>query len=569
MDPAGKYAPYRERFPLPDSFTPTWIRNRPTEAAELVSVCLRDGNQTLKNPLSLEAKISYFNKLVELGFSQIEIGYPVSSKIDALFTRYLIEHPKLLKDVGREIKPQVLVLAKPHMIKETMQCLEGAPPTIVHVYNSTSDMHRKILNMTDRAVIDMAVTATKSVRELSHKYRVPVQYQYSPESFSGTQIGFALDVCNAVIKTWQPTKENKLILNLPATLEQCEPDEYADRVQYICDNIIDRDNVIVSVHTHNDRNSAEVAAHYGVRAGARRVEGTLFGFGERSGNTDLIIYALNLFTQGINPWVDFSNIPALREFWEQHTGLIVPEQHPYAGDNFSKQRSGTHQDTHEKYVDYVRKNGVRIHAHPYLGIDLADIGRGDEKVVEVTSQSGWRGQRSVLNNQCGVHPPEEMKGEIYPLIQTWCEESGRVCSAETMMELFHQEFVNREGLLEFVDCVTHGNSKETSVVLTVRVNGNEITVTDSGVGPIDACVNALRKLGQDVTCSKFSEESMGEDSKASAMSYIQLTRGELSRFGVGCDSNSELSNIRALVSAVNRLIVAEDEARARRAASLS
>lgn len=554
---------------MPDSFTPTWIRNRPTEAAELVSVCLRDGNQTLKNPLSFEAKISYFNKLVELGFSQIEIGYPVASKIDALFTRYLIENPKLLKDAGREIKPQVLVLAKPHMIKETMQCLEGAPPTIVHVYNSTSDMHRKILNMTDREVIDMAVTATKSVRELSHKHRVPVQYQYSPESFSGTQIGFALDVCNSVIKAWQPTKENKLILNLPATLEQSEPDEYADRVQYICDNIIDRDNVIVSVHTHNDRNSAEVAAHYGVRAGAQRVEGTLFGFGERSGNTDLVIYALNLFTQGINPWVDFRNIPALREFWEQHTGLIVPEQHPYAGDNFSKQRSGTHQDTHEKYVDYVRKNGVRIHAHPYLGIDLADIGRGDEKVVEVTSQSGWRGQRSVLNNQCGVYPPEEMKGEIYPLIQNWCEESGRVCSAETMMELFQQEFVNRAGVLEFVDCVTHGNSKETSVVLTVRINGNEITVTDSGVGPIDACVNALRKLGQDVTCSRLKEESMGVDSKAFAMSYIQLTRGELARFGVGYDSNSELSNIRAVISAVNRLIVAEEEARKQRAASLA
>jgi 2-isopropylmalate synthase len=273
-----------------------------------------------------------------------------------------------------------------------------------------------------------------------------------------------------------------------------------------------------------------------------------------------VIYALNLFTQGINPWVDFSNIPALREFWEEHTGLIVPEQHPYAGDNFSKQRSGTHQDTHEKYVEYQKKHGEKVHAHPYLGIDLPDIGRGDEKVVEVTSQSGWRGQRSVLNNQCGIYPPEEMKSEIYPLIQTWCEGSGRVCTAETMMEIFHQEFVNREGLFELVDCDTLGNSKETSVVLTVRVNGNETTVKGTGVGSIDAAVNALRKLGQDVTCSKFSEKSLGSDSKASAMSFIQLTRGEISRFGVGEDSSSELSNVRALISAVNRLIVAEKEA---------
>ncbi len=568
MDPGDKYVPYRERFPLPESFTPTWMQNRPTKAPELVSVCLRDGNQTLKNPMSLETKIRYFQKLVDLGFSRIETGYPVASKIDALFTRYLIENPKILKDSGREIKPQVLVLAKPKMIQETLKCLQGASSTVVHVYNSTSDSHRKVLNMTDREVVDMAVKATKSVRELSHKYRVPVQYQYSPESFSGTQIGFALDVCNAVIKEWQPTKENKLILNLPATLEQCEPDEYADRIQYICQNILNRDNVIVSVHTHNDRNSAEVAAHYGVRAGADGVEGTILGFGERSGNTDLVVYALNLFTQGINPWVDFSDIPALREFWEECTGLIVPEQHPYAGDNFSKQRSGTHQDTHEKYVDYVRKNREKIHAHPYLGIDLVDIGRGDEKVVEVTSQSGWRGQRSVLNNQCGVHPPEEMKGEIYPLIQTWCEESGRVCAAETMMELFHQEFVNREGFLEFVECMTHGNSKETTVVLTVRVNGKEITVKENGVGSIDAAVNALCKLGQDVTCSKFSEESLGSDSKASAMSYIQLTRGDISRFGVGHDSSSELSNVRALISAVNRLIIAEEEAAKQRAALL-
>ncbi len=559
MDPGEKYIPYGKRFPLPEDFIRTWINNRPTEAPDLVSVCLRDGNQTLKNPLSLEAKIRYFQKLVDLGFNQIETGYPVASKIDALFTRYLIENPSLLKDSGREIKPQVLVLAKPKMIKETLECLQGASPTIVHVYNSTSDMHRKVLNMSDREVVDMAVNATKSVRELSHKYRVPVQYQYSPESFSGTQIRFALDVCNAVIKAWQPTKEDKLILNLPATLEQCEPDEYADRIQYICDNIIDRDNVIVSVHTHNDRNSAEVAAHYGVRAGAQRVEGTLFGFGERSGNTDLVIYALNLFTQGINPWVDFSNIPALREFWEGHTGLIVPEQHPYAGDNFSKQRSGTHQDTHEKYLDYMQKHEVKVHAHPYLGIDLVDIGRGDEKVVEVTSQSGWRGQRSVLNNQCGIYPPEEMKSEIYPLIQGWCEESGRVCSAETMMEIFHQEFVNKESLFELVECNTFGGSKETSVVLTVRVKGNELTVKGTGVGSIDAAVNALGKLGQDVTCSKFKEESLGQDSKASAMSFIQLTRGEVSRYGVGYDSSSELSNVRALISALNRIIAAEKE----------
>jgi 2-isopropylmalate synthase len=560
MDPGEKYLPYREKFPLPESFTPSWIRNHPTQAPDLASVCLRDGNQTLKNPMSLDTKIRYFHKLVELGFTQIEIGYPVASSIDALFTRYLVQNPRLLENHGRQIKPQVLVLAKPKMIRETLECLQGASPTIVHVYNSTSDMHRKVLNMTDREVVDMAVSATTLVRELSHKHGIPVQYQYSPESFSGTQIGFALDVCNEVIKAWQPTRENKLILNLPATLEQCEPDEYADRIQYMCENIISRENVIVSVHTHNDRNSAEVAAHFGVRAGAERVEGTLFGFGERSGNTDLVVYALNLLTQRINPGVDFSDIPALRDFWEEHTGLIVPEQHPYAGDNFSKQRSGTHQDTHEKYCNYMRQHGVQIHAHPYLGIDLVDIGRSGDKVVEVTSQSGWPGQRSVLNNECGIHPPTEMKGEIYPLIQNWTERVGGICSAETMMDLFQQEFVNKSGCFEFVNCVTHGDLRETSVVLTVRINGKETTVTDTGVGSIDAAVNALGKLGQDVALSKYSKESLGKDSKAPAMSYIQLTRGEISRFGVGQDSSSELSNVRALISAVNRLIAAEEEA---------
>jgi 2-isopropylmalate synthase len=546
MDPA-KYRPYMERFPLPDGFRPTWMEQQVLQAPAMASVCLRDGNQALNPPMTLAKKMRYYQMLLDIGFKEIEIGYPVSGAPDLRFTRTLIDEYLIPEGV----RPQVLVLAHEKMIKDTIDALRGAPETIVHVYNSTSKVHREtVLKVTTDEVLQKAVRATADVRRYALEYDVPVQYQYSPESFTGTELDFALDVCNAVIREWEPTPDNKMILNLPATLEICEPDLYAARVEYICRNLYNRENVIVSVHTHNDRGSAEVAARFAIRGGADRVEGSLFGLGERSGNMDLSIFALNLLTQGVDPMHDFGNMPAIKDVWEECTGLRVPSQHPYAGANAFMQRSGTHQSAH---TAYEARSNREFFEHPYMGIDPVDIGRDVERVVEVTSQSGKKGYAKVLRDECLMPIPERMEVEVYNELQPRCEAVEGVFTAEQLQKSFYDVFVApSEPCIRLKSVETETKHGQTLVRLEAFVGEQACILQGSGNGPIAATTDALRHHGYEIEVSSLTEDALSPGAQADAIAFVSVVSQDKCRFGVGIDASIELAGIRALITAVNR-----------------
>jgi 2-isopropylmalate synthase len=436
------------------------------------------------------------------------------------------------------------------MIHQTIEALRGAPETIVHVYNSTSKVHREtVLNVTTDEVLRKAVQATKAVKRYAEDYGVPVQYQYSPESFTGTELDFALDVCNAVIRAWEPTPENKLILNLPATLEMCEPDLYAARVEYMCKHLLCRDDVIVSVHTHNDRGSAEVAARFAIRGGADRVEGSLFGLGERSGNMDLSIFALNLLTQGIDPKHDFSNLPSIRDTWQWCTGLKVPSQHPYAGCNAFMQRSGTHQSAHTAYQARLNQE---LFEHPYMGIDPRDIGRDVERVVEVTSQSGKKGYAQAVFDEYAIRVPERMEKELYDELQPRCEAVEGVFTGEQLKTAFREAFVVPKGNVRLQGIKTSSQNGDKMVELDVVIGDEPRTLEGVGNGPIAAASNALIAAGYHLEVTSFTESALSPGAEASAVAFVSVEHDGSERYGVGIDTHIEFAAIRALLSALNR-----------------
>lgn len=545
MDPS-KYRAYSDRFPLPEGFRTSWMQRQIEQAPVMASVCLRDGNQALNPPMTLAKKMRYYQMLLDIGFKEIEIGYPVSGAPDLKFTRTLIDEQRIPEGV----RPQVLVLAHDRMINQTIDALRGAPETIVHVYNSTSKVHREtVLKQTTDEVLRKAVQATTAVKRYAAAYGVPVQYQYSPESFTGTELDYALDVCNAVIRAWEPTPENKMILNLPATLEMCEPDLYAARVEYICKNLVNRDDVIVSVHTHNDRGSAEVAARFAIRGGADRVEGSLFGLGERSGNMDLSIFALNLLTQGVDPKHDFSDIPAIRETWEWCTGLQVPSQHPYAGANAFMQRSGTHQSAH---TAYQARRSKEFFEHPYMGIDPHDIGRDVERVIEVTSQSGKKGYSQAIFDECAIQIPERMEQELYNELQPRCEAVEGVFTGGQLRAAFYEIFIAPKGNVHLQGIETCSQNGEKMVRLDVVIGEVPRQLEGVGNGPIAAASNALSAAGYHVEVTSFAENALSPGAEASAVAFVSVGHDESERYGVGIDTNIEFAAIRALISAVNR-----------------
>jgi len=563
MSPEKKYRPYAEYFPvqLPDR---TWPNRQITTPPTWCSVDLRDGNQALATPMNVDQKLELFNLLVEIGLEEIEIGFPSASQVEFDFTRTLIEHV----GIPDPVTPQVLTQARDHLIERTFEAICGAKRVIVHLYNSTSELQRRLVFRKDRAdIIDLAVKGVETIRKLASQTATVVLLEYSPESFTGTECDFALQICEAVIGVWEPTPSRKLILNLPATVEMSTANLYADRIEWFCRNISSRDSLIISLHTHNDRGTGVAATELGLLAGAERVEGTLFGNGERTGNVDLVTLALNMFSQGVDPHLNLRNLGKIRQIAERCTQLPVHARHPYAGDLVFTAFSGSHQDAISKGMHERKKRRGELWEVPYLPIDPKDVGRTYEGVVRINSQSGKGGAAYIIEPKLGCELPKDMHPEFGALTQELAETFGTEIPASTLWARFREEYLDRTSPYEYVDfrCwpaesrasrgEDHNRPSIEECLLTVRIDGQERKLSGCGNGPLDACAKALHSAKG---CISFEIEgyhehasSRGEDAEAVAFVLIDLPIG-LRKYGVGTHRNITKAAIKALLSALNR-----------------
>ena len=550
-----KYIPFTP-VSLPDR---TWPNNHIEKAPTWCSVDLRDGNQALVTPMNLQEKLDFFKLLVDIGFKEIEVGFPSASETEYEILRALIDGHYIPDDVTI----QVLVQAREHLIRKTFEAVRGAKNVIIHFYNSTSTLQRKVVFKKDmQGIIDIAVAGAKLVRELTEADQsgTNFRYEYSPESFSGTEMDFAVDICHQVMETLGATKENPVILNLPNTVEMCTPNTYADQIEYFIRHLPNRDAAIISVHPHNDRGTGVACAELSMLAGADRVEGTLFGNGERTGNLDIVTVALNMFTQGVDPMLDFSHIDHVREIYERCTKMHVPERWPYAGKLAFTAFSGSHQDAINKGHEYMRESKTPYWEIPYLPIDPADVGREYEPIIRINSQSGKGGAAFIMDHNYGYHMPKAMHPEFGAVVQAECDRTGRELTANEVYELFHREFLNisepyalsRAKFYEEAIAGSAANVTHFSGVLSVR--GQFVQLESRGNGPIDAFFNALGQAGIEGYSFIFYSEhaiSMGSDSQAVA--YIELrVPGGRRIFGVGTEHNINFASVKGILSAINR-----------------
>ena len=550
-NPSSKYRPYPP-VQLPDRQWPSRTLTRPPIWC---SVDLRDGNQALAVPMNVAQKLELFQALVRVGFKEIEVGFPSASNTEFTFNRRLIEESRIPDDVT----VQVLVQAREDLIERTFESLVGAKNCIIHLYNSTSPAQRRVVfGKSKKEIIDIAVAGARWVHErLPRLEGTNVRLQYSPESFSATEIDFAREISEAVMDVWQPTPERKMILNLPDTVEVAMPNVYADQIEWICRNIRNRDSLIVSLHTHNDRSTGVAATELGLLAGADRVEGTLFGNGERTGNLDVITVALNLYMHGIAPGLNFGDLNALREVYERCTGMSVPPRHPYAGELVFTAFSGSHQDAIKKgLAEWEKVSGQQTWDVPYLTIDPSDIGREYREVIRVNSQSGKGGVAYLLESEFGIELPKDMQREFGPIANDLVDALGREVRADELRQMFWKEYIEREQPWQLnhfhadgVDGVFHCRS-------SARFNGQDVQLTGQGNGPIAAFVAALIEAGlPKFEVAYYKEHALSSGTAASAISYIQLKFADgRVRWGAGVDTNIELSSIKAIVSALNRAV---------------
>jgi 2-isopropylmalate synthase len=521
-----------------------------------MSTDLRDGNQALIDPMSVETKLRYFDELVRIGFKEIEVGFPSASDTDFTVVRRLIEENRIPDDVTIE----VLTQAREDLIARTVESLKGARRAILHMYNPISPSFREVVYRTDKAgVKDIAERGTRWVKEMTAKQpETEWVYQYSPEVFSSSEVEFAKEVCDAVTAIWQPTPDNKMIINLPATVEMSTPNTYADQIEWMHRHLNNRDSIILSVHPHNDRGTAVAAAELAVMAGADRVEGCLFGNGERTGNVDLVTLALNLYSQGINPNLDFSRIDQIRQMYEEATQLPVHPRHPYAGELVFTAFSGSHQDAIKKGFA-VQKEGAYWQI-PYLPIDPADLNRSYDAVVRVNSQSGKGGVSFLLQNAMGFELPRRLQIEFSRIVQKVSDETSKEVNTAGIVSLFEQSYLHVNEPYRYMS--SHVMDDETSDVITkmvVQHNEQRIELGGHGNGPLDAVAKALTEhLGQTVTVVDYHEHGMSAGSDAAAVSYVEVKVGEMSPiFGVGQDKNITSAAIKALLNGVNRALDAQ------------
>ncbi|EME69080.1 2-isopropylmalate synthase [Paramagnetospirillum caucaseum] len=517
------------------------------------SVDLRDGNQALIDPMGSERKMALWRTLVGMGFKEIEVGFPAASQTDFDFVRLLIEGGHIPDDVTI----QVLVQSRDELIRRTFEALAGARRAIVHMYNSTSEAQRRIVFGIDRqGCIDLALSGVRLVRELSAaRPEGEVVFQYSPESFTGTEPDFAVEIVEKVAEAWGATPERRMICNLPATVEMSTPNIYADVIEWFCATVKNRDSLIVSVHPHNDRGTGVAAAELAVMAGADRVEGTLFGNGERTGNVDLVTLALNLYTQGVDPGLDLSDIDTVRRTAELCTGLPVHPRHPYAGELVYTAFSGSHQDAIKKGFSARKKGNDPVWEVPYLPIDPADVGRSYEAVIRINSQSGKGGIAAVLERDHGLEIPRPLQIDFARVVQAMADKAGRELDSGEIIEAFSQTYF-KDRPLELVEYETHSESRSGPRALsaTIRDNGVEKRIEGKGNGPLDAFIHALETgLGHKVKVRDYHEHAVGSGSEAQAACYVEIVgEGGASIHGAALDSSITMASLKAVVSALNR-----------------
>ncbi|MFJ4220958.1 2-isopropylmalate synthase [Curtobacterium luteum] len=565
--PIHKYVPFHEqiRVELPDR---TWPTKRIERAPRWCAVDLRDGNQALIDPMDSERKRAMFDLLVRMGYKEIEVGFPSASQTDFDFVRSLIDEGAIPEDVTI----QVLTQAREHLINRTYEAIDGAKQAIVHLYNSTSIVQREVVFRTDvQGVVDIAVHGAELCKaaEANLQHDTQVFYEYSPESYTGTELEVAVEICNAVLEVFQPTPERKVIINLPATVEMATPNVYADSIEWMSRHLAHREDVILSLHPHNDRGTAVAAAELGYMAGADRIEGCLFGNGERTGNVDLVALGMNLFTQGIDPEIDFSDIDQVKRTVEYCNQLPVPERQPWAGDLVYTAFSGSHQDAINKGFDAMRAKaeaaGKSVDeiawAVPYLPVDPKDIGRSYEAVIRVNSQSGKGGVAYLLKTDHALDLPRKLQIEFSGVVQQHTDAEGGEFSSERIWDLFRDEYLpapvdeDKWGRYEITKTATSSDfDGTTSLSVAMRVDDGAITADAVGTGPIDAFLQILAGQGIAVTLYDYSEHTMSASGDAQAASYVELDVDGTRLWGVGIDADIATASLKAIVSAVNRAV---------------
>ena len=545
-----------KRVPVVDYPQREWPNKEIQKAPIWCSVDLRDGNQALIEPMTVEEKVEMFQLLLKLGFKEIEIGFPAASQIEYDFLRKLVAENMIPEDV----KVQVLCQCRQNLIDRTFEAIEGIPNVVFHIYNSTSTLQRDVVFRKDKPeIIQIAIDGTRMVKEGMKKYSGNLQLEYSPESFTGTELDFALEICTAVQKEWNHANENPIIFNLPATVEMNTPNVYADQIEWMDKHFEDRENVILSVHPHNDRGTGVAATELAILAGADRVEGTLFGNGERTGNVDILNLAYNMFSQGINPELNLENVNEIIEVYERCCKMQVGMRHPYAGKLVFTAFSGSHQDAINKGEQALKERGSDIWEVPYLPIDPADVGRQYEPVVRINSQSGKGGVAFVMNTVYGYKLPKAMQREFADVIQKISESEGGEVAPARIMEAFREEYLQHKEPYEFISAKVEDdhNEEETKVTLVFKYRGTEIVSEARGNGPIDAVRLAIHQSvgAMDIAIMDYDEHALSEGSHAKAAAYIQMrdNRSGNVTFGVGVSGNITRASIRAVFSALNRL----------------
>ena len=531
----------------------SWPNKKINKTPIWCSVDLRDGNQALIEPMGAEKKKRMFQLLCDLGFKEIEIGFPAASQTDYDFVRYLIENKKIPSDVTI----QVLTQAREHIIEKTFESLKGVNKAIVHFYNSTSALQRKVVfNQDKKGIKDIAIQGANLIKKLSSAHpSTDWRFEYSPESFTGTELAYAVEVCNEVSEILIPCSEHKIIINLPATVEMSTPNIYGDQIEWMIRELKFREDTLVSLHPHNDRGTAVAAAEFGVMAGADRVEGTLFGNGERTGNVDIVTLALNLLTQGVDPELDLSRINYVVREVEYCNQLPVHPRHPYGGDLVFTAFSGSHQDAIKKGLSAIKGSNDPYWEVPYLPIDPSDLGRTYEAVVRINSQSGKGGIAYILEKDHGVSLPRRLQISLSSKVQEIADRTGKELVSHEIWDIFENNFISPKLASEIVNFeVTTSNEGEDSIEISLKENDKMHLLSGSGNGPIDACLNALNQYKTaNISVADYHQHAMGTGSDAKAVAYIELTDGHINRWGVGIDENTIRASFKAILVGIDKL----------------
>ena len=547
------YKKYQRGYFLPPVPSNEWVKKDYIEKAPIwCSVDLRDGNQALIEPMSLDEKIEFYKMLLEIGFKEIEVGFPAASDTEYQFIRTLIENDMIPQDVTI----QVLTQAREHIIRKTFEAIKGAPNVVVHLYNSTSVAQREqVFRKSKEEIMKIAVDGAKLLEELAQGEEGNITFEYSPESFHGTEVDYALDVCNAVLDVWQPRPDRKIIINIPATVETAMPHVFASQIEYISKNIKYRDNVVLSIHPHNDRGCGVADAELGVLAGADRVEGTLFGNGERTGNVDLVTVAMNMYAYGVNPELDFSNMPSIEARYERLTRMKVHDRQPYGGSLVFTAFSGSHQDAIAKGMAYREEQEQDYWTVPYLPIDPEDVGRTyDSDVIRINSQSGKGGVNYILKQSHGISLPDKMREEMSYTAKRVSDQAHQELTPEWIYQIFCDNYINVDKKFHITEC--HFVQEDgIQAKATVESEGRTAVINGQGNGRLDAVSNAIRSyLDVDYELVDYEQHSLTKGSSSKAVSYVSIVKDGQTYWGVGIDEDIIKSSYQALEVAVNKIL---------------